>query len=92
MGVWVVGHVEPVFVVAAICIAGCLLLVAVHVGHIGVEPRLRFQGVECLGFDGLSADEKSGRSNAVCADAVCADMYVLNRRSGNPARGRMDDR
>lgn len=61
MGVWVVGHVEPVLVVAAICIAGCLLLIAVYVGHVGVEPRFRFQDVECLGFDEVSADEREIR-------------------------------
>lgn len=80
------GHVEPVFVVAAIRIAGCLLLVAGHLGHIGIEPRLGVQDVECLGFDNLSADERRGRS-----DAVCGSMYGSDRRSGNLAQDRMEE-
>ncbi len=49
VGVWVGGHVYRVVVVAAISIAGCLLLVAAHVGHFRVERLLGVQDTECLG-------------------------------------------
>jgi hypothetical protein len=57
MGVWIVRHVGSHLVVAAIRIAGCLFLVAIHIHDVDVESLLGVENVEeSLGGGSASAD------------------------------------